>query len=82
MKLDVNVLRYLSREDFRVLVAVEMGQKNVRRGWDALHSPLRLAPPPPPLTACRHLPPASSVTVPPASAPSCLAARNRSRHPH
>ena len=32
MKLDVNVLRYLSREDFRVLVAVEMGQKNVRRG--------------------------------------------------
>ena len=24
MKLDVNVLRYLSREDFRVLVAVEM----------------------------------------------------------
>lgn len=29
MKLDVNVLRYLSREDFRVLVAVEMGQKNV-----------------------------------------------------
>lgn len=30
MKLDVNVLRYLSREDFRVLTAVEMGQKNVR----------------------------------------------------
>ncbi|KAI7845570.1 hypothetical protein COHA_000859 [Chlorella ohadii] len=28
MKLDVNVLRYLSREDFRVLTAVEMGQKN------------------------------------------------------
>ena len=30
MKLDVNALRYLSREDFRVLTAVEMGQKNVR----------------------------------------------------
>jgi hypothetical protein len=28
-KLDVNVLRYLSKEDFRVLTAVEMGQKNV-----------------------------------------------------
>lgn len=32
MKLDVNVLRYLSKEDFRVLTAVEMGQKNVRAG--------------------------------------------------
>lgn len=32
MKLDVNVLRYLSKEDFRVLTAVEMGQKNVRTG--------------------------------------------------
>lgn len=30
MKLDVNVLRYLSKEDFRVLTSVEMGQKNVR----------------------------------------------------
>jgi len=30
MKLDVNALRYLSREDFRVLTAIEMGQKNVR----------------------------------------------------
>ncbi len=29
MKLDVNVLRYLSKDDFRVLTAVEMGQKNV-----------------------------------------------------
>ncbi|KIY91481.1 RIO kinase 2 [Monoraphidium neglectum] len=28
MKLDVNVLRYLSKEEFRVLTAVEMGQKN------------------------------------------------------
>lgn len=28
MKLDVNVLRYLSRDDFRTLTAVEMGQKN------------------------------------------------------
>ncbi|EFN51844.1 hypothetical protein CHLNCDRAFT_27453, partial [Chlorella variabilis] len=27
-KLDVNVLRYLTKEDFRVLTAVEMGQKN------------------------------------------------------
>jgi RIO-like serine/threonine protein kinase len=30
MKLDVNVLRYLSKEEFRVLTAVEMGMKNVR----------------------------------------------------
>ena len=29
MKLDVNILRYLSKDDFRVLTAVEMGQKNV-----------------------------------------------------
>lgn len=40
MKLDVNALRYLSREDFRVLTAVEMGQKNVRAlrwlGWSIL----------------------------------------------
>ncbi|KAL6763256.1 RIO1 family-domain-containing protein [Haematococcus lacustris] len=28
MKLDVNALRYLSRDDFRTLTAVEMGQKN------------------------------------------------------
>ena len=30
MKLDINALRYLSQEEFRVLTAVEMGQKNVR----------------------------------------------------
>lgn len=30
MKLDVNVLRYLGKDDFRTLTAVEMGQKNVR----------------------------------------------------
>jgi hypothetical protein len=29
MKLDVNVLRYLGRDEFRTLTAVEMGQKNV-----------------------------------------------------
>lgn len=29
MKLDVNVLRYLGKDDFRTLTAVEMGQKNV-----------------------------------------------------
>jgi RIO kinase 2 len=28
MKLDVNVLRYMTKEDFRVLVAIEMGMKN------------------------------------------------------
>jgi RIO kinase 2 len=28
MKLDVNALRYLSKDDFRVLTATEMGQKN------------------------------------------------------
>lgn len=30
MKLDVNALRYLSREELRTLQAVELGQKNVR----------------------------------------------------
>jgi len=40
MKLDVNALRYLSREDFRVLTAIEMGQKNVRSRFEN--------PPPPP----------------------------------
>lgn len=29
MKFDVNVLRYLSKEEFRVLTAVEMGMRNV-----------------------------------------------------
>ena len=28
MKLDANALRYLSKEDLRVLVAVELGMKN------------------------------------------------------
>ena len=28
MKLDVNALRYMSKDEFRVLTAVEMGQKN------------------------------------------------------
>ncbi|KAL6987335.1 Serine kinase [Sarracenia purpurea var. burkii] len=28
MKLDVDVLRYLSKDDFRVLTAVEMGMRN------------------------------------------------------
>eukprot|EP00798_Chlamydomonas_sp_ICE-L_P007102 gene7102-206_t len=28
MKLDANALRYLSRDHFRVLTAIEMGQKN------------------------------------------------------
>ena len=32
MKLDVNALRYLSKEEFRTLQAVELGQKNVRSG--------------------------------------------------
>lgn len=35
MKLDVNVLRYLSKDEFRVLTAVEMGQKNVSSGTAA-----------------------------------------------
>ena len=29
MKLDANVLRYLTKEEFRVLTAVEQGQRNV-----------------------------------------------------
>ena len=28
VKLDANVLRYMSKEEFRVLTAIEMGQKN------------------------------------------------------
>ena len=31
MKLDVNALRYLSKDEFRVLTAVEMGMRNVSR---------------------------------------------------
>jgi hypothetical protein len=34
MKLDVNVLRHLTRDDFRTLTAVEQGQKNVRKGTE------------------------------------------------
>ena len=30
MKLDVNALRYLTKDDFRVLTAFEMGMRNVR----------------------------------------------------
>lgn len=29
MKLDCNMLRYLTKDDWRVLTSVEMGQKNV-----------------------------------------------------
>jgi len=37
MKLDVNVLRYLGKDDFRTLTAVEMGQKNVRCIQSSVH---------------------------------------------
>lgn len=37
MKLDVDVLRYLSRDDFRVLTAVEMGMRNVSIENDGPH---------------------------------------------
>ena len=30
MKLDVNALRYLARDDFRTLTAIEQGERNVR----------------------------------------------------
>ena len=30
MKLDVNALKYLTKEEWRVLSAVELGQRNVR----------------------------------------------------
>lgn len=30
MKLDVNALRYITPDEFRVLTAVELGQRNVR----------------------------------------------------
>jgi RIO-like serine/threonine protein kinase len=39
MKLDVNALRYLTKDDFRVLTAVEMGMRNVRYS-KALHPSL------------------------------------------
>lgn len=37
MKLDVDVLRYLSKEDFRVLTAVELGMRNVRLSLSLSH---------------------------------------------
>lgn len=43
MKLDVNVLRYLSKDEFRVLTAVEMGQKNVRGSSASRDSVVRRA---------------------------------------
>ena len=39
MKLDPNQLRYLAREDFRVLTAVELGMRNVRARPAARASP-------------------------------------------
>ena len=36
MKLDVNALRYLSKEEYRVLQAIELGQKNVGSGLQCL----------------------------------------------
>lgn len=36
MKLDVDVLRYLSKDDFRVLTAVELGMRNVRFSFPLL----------------------------------------------
>lgn len=63
MKLDVNVLRYLAKEDFRVLTSVEMGQKNVSGGRAAPARRQRAAPPPaapaaaaPPARLCRSRP--------------------------
>ena len=44
MKLDVNALRYLSREELRTLQAVELGQKNVRCDIAALSFKLDQAP--------------------------------------
>ena len=39
MKLDVNMLRYLARDDWRVLTSVEMGEKNVSlRDEDTMES--------------------------------------------
>jgi hypothetical protein len=57
MKLDVNVLRYLSKEDFRVLTSVEMGQKNVSSANRPRAAQLAAA-------ACR-LPPLSLLRSPP-----------------
>ena len=39
MKLDTKNLRYLDKECFRVLQAVELGQKNVRGGSASAHAP-------------------------------------------
>ena len=41
MKLDANVLRYLTKEEFRVLTAVEQGQKNVREARPGLATRIR-----------------------------------------
>ena len=47
MKLDANVLRYLTKEEFRVLTAVEQGQKNVREARPVrAHRPARPGAPP------------------------------------
>jgi len=64
MKLDPNQLRYLAREDFRVLTAVELGMRNVRARLAARASPAPApAPAPPPATAPST--PASSGRRPP-----------------
>lgn len=42
MKLDVNSLRYLSKEEWRVLGSVELGQRNVRLAALSLRSCLLL----------------------------------------
>lgn len=36
MKLDVNSLRYLSKEEWRVLGSVELGQRNVRHASNSV----------------------------------------------
>ena len=36
MRLDVNALRYLSKEEYRVLQAIELGQKNVSSSLQCL----------------------------------------------
>lgn len=41
MKLDVNALRYLSKEEYRVLQAIELGQKNVSYGLQCLANGIR-----------------------------------------
>lgn len=74
MKLDVNVLRYLAKEDFRVLTSVEMGQKNVS-GGRAAPARRQCAAPPPAAPAAAARPAPAHAAPDPARSPAPSTAR-------